>query len=51
MKNYLPQQYLIDQSYKIKHNYLTEQFQDYKIIMKKIEKVVNNNDLIDLYSN
>jgi len=44
MKNFLPKQYKIDQTYKIKPNYLTEQFKDYKIILKKIEKVIKNND-------
>jgi len=44
MKNFLPKQYKIDQAYNIKHNYLSEQFKDYKIILKKIEKVIKNND-------
>ena len=56
MKNFLPKQYKIDQAYKIKHNYLTEQFKDYKIILKKIEKVIKNNDFtlgteVDLFEN
>ena len=44
MKNFLPKQYSADKNYNIKHNYLSEQFSDYKIIFKKIEKVVKNND-------
>ena len=44
MKNFLPQQYSADKNYNIKHNYLSEQFSDYKIIFKKIEKVIKNND-------
>jgi len=56
MKNFLPKQYKIDQAYKIKHNYLTEQFKDYRIILKKIEKVIKNNDFtlgteVDLFEN
>ena len=46
MKNYLPKQYKIDHQYKIKHNYLSEQFGDYKKILKKFEKVIRNNDYI-----
>ena len=44
MKNFLPKQYSADKNYNIKHNYLSEQFSDYKIIFKKIEKVIKNND-------
>lgn len=44
MKNFLPKQYSTDKNYNIKHNYLSEQFNDYKIIFKKIEKVIKNND-------
>ena len=44
MKNYLPKQYQIDLTYKIKHNYLSEQFNDYKTILKKFEKIIKNND-------
>ena len=56
MKNYLPKQYKIDQSYKIKHNYLSEQFRDYKIILKKFEKIIKNNDFtlgkeVDIFEN
>jgi dTDP-4-amino-4,6-dideoxygalactose transaminase len=56
MKNYLPKQYTIDQSYKIKHNYLSEQFRDYKIILKKFEKIIKNNDFtlgkeVDIFEN
>ncbi len=44
MKNFLPQQYKNDKKFKIKHNYLSEQFNDSKVILKKIEKVIKNND-------
>ena len=44
MKNFLPKQYKQDRELNIKHNYLSEQFFDYKQIFKKIEKVVRNND-------
>ena len=44
MKNFLPKQYSADKNYNIKHNYLSEQFNDYNIIFKKIEKVIKNND-------
>lgn len=44
MKNFLPQQYKQDRKLDIKHNYLSDQFSDYKKIFKKIEKVIKNND-------
>ena len=44
MKNFLPTQYKKDNLYKIKHNYLSEQFSDYKIILKKFEKIIKDND-------
>ena len=44
MKNFLPTQYKKDNLYKIKHNYLSEQFSDYKSILKKFEKIIKNND-------
>ena len=44
MKNFLPQQYKLDQKYKIKHNYLSHQFKDFKNILKKFEKIIKNND-------
>ena len=44
MKNFLPTQYKKDNLYKIKHNYLSEQFSDYKTILKKFEKIIKNND-------
>jgi dTDP-4-amino-4,6-dideoxygalactose transaminase len=44
MKNFLPQQYKKDKKLKINHNYLTKQFVNYKSILKKISKVVLNND-------
>lgn len=42
--NFLPNQYLDDKKLSILHNYLTPQFFDYKKILKKIEKVIINND-------
>lgn len=42
--NFLPQQYKRNKKFKISHNYLTKQFADYKIIFKKIEKVIKFND-------
>lgn len=42
--NFLPRQYDRDQLLSIKHNYLTEQFSDYKEILSKIENVILNND-------
>ena len=44
MKNFLPTQYKKDNLYKIKHNYLSEQFSDYNIILKKFEKIIKDND-------
>ncbi|WP_440920356.1 DegT/DnrJ/EryC1/StrS family aminotransferase [Candidatus Pelagibacter sp.] len=44
MKNFLPTQYKKDNLYKIKHNYLSEQFSDYKSILKKFERIIKNND-------
>ncbi len=44
MKNYLPKQYRRDNTFKVKHNYLSKQFYDYKKILKDIEKVVRKND-------
>ena len=54
--NFLPQQYIEDKKLKIRHNYLTSQFSDYKKIFKKIEKVVKKNDFtlgteVDLFEN
>jgi len=56
MKNYLPKQYKIDRSHKIRHNYLSEQFGDYKVILKKFEKIIQNNDFtlgkeVDIFEN
>ncbi len=44
MKNYLPKQYLKDKKFDLKHNYLSEQFSNYKSILSKFEKVILNND-------
>ncbi len=56
MKNFLPKQYKIDSSYEIKHNYLSEQFNDYKKILRKFEKIIKNNDFtlgkeVDIFEN
>ena len=40
MKSYLPSQYINDNKFKIKHNYLIEQFSDYPEIFKKIEPLL-----------
>ena len=42
--NFLPNQYLKDSNMRTKHNYLSEQFSDYKKIFYKIEKIVKQND-------
>lgn len=42
--NFLPSQYKINKNFNISHNYLSEQFSDYKEIFSKIEKTVINND-------
>ena len=42
IRNFLPEQYDMDQLCSIKHNYLSEQFSDYKNIFEKIENVVLN---------
>ena len=44
IRNFLPKQYIKDKKLKINHNYLGFQFQDYKKIFKKIEKIIINND-------
>ncbi len=44
MKNFLTKQYTLDKKFNIKHNYLKEQFSDYKKIFKKITKVIKFND-------
>jgi dTDP-3-amino-2,3,6-trideoxy-4-keto-D-glucose/dTDP-3-amino-3,4,6-trideoxy-alpha-D-glucose/dTDP-2,6-dideoxy-D-kanosamine transaminase len=44
MKNFLTKQYQNDKKFKIRHNYLSEQFSDFPKIFKKIEKVINFND-------
>jgi aminotransferase EvaB len=43
-KNYLTTNYQKDRILKIKHNYLTEQFFDYKKILKSFEKVIKSNE-------
>ncbi len=44
MKNFYPKQYSTDSEYKINHNYLKNQFIDYKEIFQEIEKVILNCD-------
>ena len=41
---YIYKQYLDDKKYLIKHNYLKDQFSDYKKILKKISRVVKFGD-------
>ena len=42
--NFLPKQYEKDNVFSVKHNYLSEQFSDYKDILAKIEGVILKND-------
>ena len=44
MKNFLPSQYKIDSKLQIKHNYLQEQFLNYKVIFSKLEKIIKKGD-------
>ncbi len=44
MKNYLIDQYKKNKKFKINHNYLSQQFANYKKILKKISIVVKRND-------
>jgi dTDP-3-amino-2,3,6-trideoxy-4-keto-D-glucose/dTDP-3-amino-3,4,6-trideoxy-alpha-D-glucose/dTDP-2,6-dideoxy-D-kanosamine transaminase len=44
IKNFLVEQYKNDKKINISHNYLSDQFLDYKKIFKKIEKVIKFND-------
>ncbi len=44
IKNFLPKQYAKDKKFIIKHNYLSEQFKDYNLIINKIKKVIKYND-------
>ena len=44
MKNFLPSEYKKNQSLKINHSYLVEQFADYSKIFKEVEKVVKKGD-------
>ena len=43
-KNFLVNQYEKTNKYPINHNYLKEQFSDYKLIFNKIEKLIKNCD-------
>ena len=44
MKNFYPKQYSKDSEFQINHNYLKNQFIDYKEIFQEIEKVIINCD-------
>ncbi len=44
VKNFLPHQYDQTRSLPINHNYLSEQFSDYSIILEKIATIVRNGD-------
>ena len=44
MNNFYPNQYKRDKKFNINHNYLSEQFVDYKDIFQKMEKVILEND-------
>ena len=44
MKNFLIKQYKSDLNLRLKHNYLIEQFSDYKSIFKDISKLVHRAD-------
>lgn len=44
MKNFLPSQYTADSEFRIKHNYLFEQFYDHEEIFEKIKEVVISGD-------
>ena len=44
MNNFLPKQYKFDSRLKIKHNYLREQFANYKVIFSKLKRVVETGD-------
>ena len=44
MRNFLLKQYARDKKFKIRHNYLSDQFKDSKNIISKIINVVNYND-------
>ena len=44
MQNYVPLDYIKTKKLKINHNYLPQQFSDYKKILKKIEKIAKNCD-------
>ena len=44
MKNYLTNQYKENKRFKINHNYLSQQFKNYKTILNKIATVVRRND-------
>ena len=44
MKNFLIKQYKADLKLRLKHNYLTEQFSDYKLIFNDISKLIEKAD-------
>ena len=41
--NYIQEQYKSDKKFRIRHNYLSEQFSDVKAVLEDIEKVVRDN--------
>ncbi len=43
-ENYIYKQYKNDKNFSISHNYLSNQFKDYKTIFSKIEKIIKFND-------
>ena len=56
MRNYLPRQYKENSKLKINHNYLSEQFADYEVILEKIKNTVIKGDFtlgeeVDLLEN
>ena len=44
MKNFLIKQYKTDLNLRLKHNYLTEQFSDYRLIFNDISKLIERAD-------
>ncbi len=44
MKNFYPSQYQSDKNFSINHNYLSDQFSDKDIILRKIANVVDSNE-------
>ena len=42
--NFLPKQYDQTDQFSINHNYLSQQFSDYNVILEKVSKVVQKGD-------